>query len=93
NAPQISWTVDEKPAGFWREERDLTYVLLYNASHMVPYDTPLAAADMMRRFMGLDSKIQAFTSRLGTDEDTSDDLPPGGEKIDIDQPKKPSSSA
>ncbi|KAG0001240.1 Cell death protease, partial [Entomortierella chlamydospora] len=92
NAPQISWTVDEKPAGFWRQERDLTYVLLYNASHMVPYDTPLAAADMMRRFMELDSKIQAFTSRLGTDENTSDDLPPGGEKIDIDQPKKPSSS-
>ncbi|KAF9351499.1 Cell death protease [Mortierella sp. AD094] len=94
NAPETFWTVDEKPAGVWRQERNLTYVLFYNASHMVPYDAPLAAADMMSRFMGLDPKKQAFTSRLGTDKDTTaeEDLPPGGEKVDIDQPQKPTSS-
>ncbi|KAF9938097.1 Cell death protease [Modicella reniformis] len=58
------WTVDNSPAGVWKQDRNLTYVLVYNASHMVPYDTPLAAMDMMNRFMGLDPKLQSFTSML-----------------------------
>ncbi|KAF8977297.1 Cell death protease [Entomortierella lignicola] len=86
NALDVSWTVDEKPAGIWRQERNLTYVLFYNASHMVPYDTPLAALDMMNRFMGLDTKRQSFTSKLDTDVDS--ELPPGGEKVEIDQPRE-----
>ncbi|KAK3829125.1 MAG: pheromone-processing carboxypeptidase kex1 [Benniella sp.] len=80
NAPKLRWTVDNTPAGVWRQERNMTYVLLYNASHMVPYDVPLAALDMMNRFMGLDPKLQAFTSNLET---ITGDVPPGGQKVDM----------
>ncbi|KAF8939722.1 Cell death protease [Dissophora ornata] len=86
NAPDIHWTVDNVPSGVWRQERNLTYVLLYNASHMVPYDAPLAALDMMNRFMGLDHKLQSFTSTLDTDLKEEGALPPGGEMVDINQP-------
>ncbi|KAF9437031.1 Cell death protease [Entomortierella beljakovae] len=84
-APQIPWTVEDKPAGVWRTERNLSYVLLYNASHMAPYDVPLVALDMINRFMGLDTTKQLFSSQLG-----SETLPPGGGKVDIDQPQAPS---
>jgi carboxypeptidase D len=80
NAPKLRWTVDNTPAGVWREERNMTYVQLYNASHMVPYDVPLAALDMMNRFMGLDPKLQSFTSNLET---ITGDVPPGGQRVDM----------
>ncbi|KAG0367365.1 Cell death protease, partial [Gamsiella multidivaricata] len=88
DAPAIPWMVDNEPAGLWRQDKNLTYVLLYNASHMVPYDAPLAALDMMNRFMGLDPRMQTFTSHLDTDTSENQNLPPGGEKVDIGQPKR-----
>ncbi|CAG8459246.1 25585_t:CDS:10 [Racocetra persica] len=39
--------------GHMISERNLTYVVLYNASHMAPYDIPLESMDMMYRFMGI----------------------------------------
>ncbi|KAI1302159.1 Cell death protease [Mortierella claussenii] len=97
DTPKVAWTVEDKPAGEWMQDRNLAYVLLYNASHMVPYDVPLAALDMMNRFMGLDPTLQSFTSRLETDPvrdggggvEVKDpqNLPSGGEKVDIDQPE------
>ncbi|KAF9085620.1 Cell death protease [Mortierella sp. AD031] len=80
----IGWTVEDKPAGVWQQARNLTYVLIYNSSHMVPYDVPLVALDMMNRFMGLDPKLQFFSSKLETDTDNA--VPSGGEKVDISQP-------
>lgn len=71
----------------WKQARNLTYVVLYNASHMVPYDKPLAALDMMNRFMDLDPKMQSFSSKLETDVQEDEEVPPGGQKVDIDQPK------
>ncbi|KAF9150581.1 Cell death protease [Linnemannia schmuckeri] len=81
----IGWKVEDKPAGEWKQAKNLTYVLIYNSSHMVPYDVPLVALDMMNRFMGLDTKLQTFTSSLESDADNA--VPSGGEKIDISQPK------
>lgn len=34
-------------------ERNLTYVVMHNSSHMVPYDVPIESMDMMYRFMGI----------------------------------------
>ncbi|KAF9974883.1 Cell death protease [Actinomortierella ambigua] len=59
-----TWSVDGQPAGAWTESRNLTYVLLSNASHMAPYDAPLAALDMINRFMELDPTLQNFESSL-----------------------------
>ncbi|KAG0297304.1 Cell death protease [Linnemannia gamsii] len=86
----IGWKVEDKPAGEWKQARNLTYVLIYNSSHMVPYDVPLVALDMMNRFMGLDTKLQTFTSSLESDIDNA--VPLGGEKVDISQPKPSISS-
>ncbi|KAI1487881.1 Alpha/Beta hydrolase protein [Biscogniauxia mediterranea] len=53
-APRRDWTFEGEAAGFWQEARNLTYVLFYNASHMVPFDYPRRSRDMLDRFMGVD---------------------------------------
>jgi carboxypeptidase D len=53
-APRRDWTFEGEPAGIWQEARNLTYVLFYNSSHMVPFDYPRRTRDMLDRFMGVD---------------------------------------
>jgi len=53
-APRRQWTFEGQDAGFWQEARNLTYVLFYNSSHMVPFDHPRRTRDMLDRFMGVD---------------------------------------
>ena len=53
-APRREWTFEGEKVGFWQEARNLTYVLFYNASHMVPFDHPRRTRDMLDRFMGVD---------------------------------------
>lgn len=86
----VGWTVEDTPAGEWQIQRNLSYVLIYNSSHMVPYDVPLVTLDMINRFIGIDPKLQSFASRLETDK--VDEPPPKGEKQDIDQGKSSYSS-
>ncbi|KAG0038758.1 Cell death protease [Podila clonocystis] len=88
--PTVGWTVEDQPAGEWQTQRNLSYVLIYNSSHMVPYDVPLVTLDMINRFIGIDHKLQSFASRLETD--LEEELPPKGEKQDIDQGKPSFSS-
>lgn len=53
-APRQDWTYDREAAGYYQQARNLTYVLFYNASHMVPWDYPRRTRDMLDRFMGVD---------------------------------------
>ncbi|OJJ49532.1 hypothetical protein ASPZODRAFT_138921 [Penicilliopsis zonata CBS 506.65] len=53
-APRHQWTFEGEPAGLYQFARNLTYVLLYNSSHMVPYDLPRQSRDMLDRFMNVD---------------------------------------
>lgn len=53
-APRHDWTFEDEPAGIYQFARNLTYVLFYNASHMVPYDLPRQSRDMLDRFMKVD---------------------------------------
>jgi carboxypeptidase D len=53
-APRQPWTFDGEPAGFYQMARNLTYVLFYNSSHMVPFDYPRRTRDMLDRFVGVD---------------------------------------
>ena len=53
-APRRDWTFEDQPAGIYQEARNLTYVLFYNSSHMVPFDYPRRTRDMLDRFMGVD---------------------------------------
>lgn len=53
-APKQDWTFEGEAAGTWQEARNLTYVVFYNSSHMVPFDYPRRTRDMLDRFMGVD---------------------------------------
>ena len=53
-APRRDWTYEGEPAGIWQEARNLTYILFYNSSHMVPFDYPRRSRDMLDRFLGVD---------------------------------------
>lgn len=53
-APRRDWTFEGEPAGFYQEARNLTYILYYNSSHMVPFDYPRRTRDMLDRFIGVD---------------------------------------
>ena len=53
-APKKDWEFEGEQAGIYQEARNLTYVLFYNSSHMVPFDLPRRSRDMIDRFMGVD---------------------------------------
>ena len=53
-APRRDWTFEGEPAGIYQEARNLTYLLFYNSSHMVPFDYPRRSRDMLDRFIGVD---------------------------------------
>lgn len=53
-APKRDWTFENEAAGIYQEARNLTYVLFYNSSHMVPFDYPRRTRDMLDRFIGVD---------------------------------------
>ncbi|EEQ86838.1 carboxypeptidase D [Blastomyces dermatitidis ER-3] len=53
-APRQDWTFEGDSAGFYQQARNLTYVLFYNASHMVPFDYPRRTRDMLDKFIGVD---------------------------------------
>ncbi|GAM87211.1 hypothetical protein ANO11243_052330 [Dothideomycetidae sp. 11243] len=72
-APKLDWTFDGEPAGIYQSARNLTYVLVYNSSHMVPYDYPDRSRDMLDRFIGVD-----YSSVAGSvPEDSAIDGLPG----------------
>ncbi|KAL8733356.1 MAG: hypothetical protein Q9166_002180 [cf. Caloplaca sp. 2 TL-2023] len=53
-APRRDWTFEGESAGIYQEARNLTYILFYNSSHMVPFDFPRRSRDMLDRFMDVD---------------------------------------
>lgn len=53
-APRRDWQFEGESAGFYQEARNLTYVLFYNSSHMVPFDYARRTRDMLDRFMNVD---------------------------------------
>ncbi|TIB12642.1 hypothetical protein E3P89_00809 [Wallemia ichthyophaga] len=48
------WSLHGDPVGEWQSERNLTYVRVYNGSHMVPIDAPEAMLDLVTRYMQVD---------------------------------------
>ncbi|KAI8049110.1 Alpha/Beta hydrolase protein [Gilbertella persicaria] len=51
------WRIDNKLAGYYTQDRNLTYVLILDGSHMVPYDRPLECLDMINRFIHVGNNI------------------------------------
>jgi len=50
NAKRKNWYVDGQLAGWAKKVGNLTQVLVRNAGHMVPYDQPKWAFDLITRF-------------------------------------------
>ncbi|KAJ3138867.1 Cell death protease [Geranomyces variabilis] len=48
-APAMDWLIDNQLKGSFQQARNLSFVIIHNASHMVPVDEPLAALDMFNR--------------------------------------------
>jgi carboxypeptidase D len=89
-APQRNWTVEGKTAGYWQEARNLTYVLIEDSSHMVPFDYPRRSRDMLDRFMGVDFEMLA-QSRIDSKLDGERPLESGASekpKTDEDDDEK-----
>jgi len=47
------WTVDDdkEMAGYSKEYENLSFVVVYNSGHLVPFNQPRAALDLVTRFM------------------------------------------
>jgi carboxypeptidase D len=91
-APIREWTMDGEPAGQYQEARDLIYWKFYNSSHMVPFDYPKRARDMLDRFTGGDVKSimgQPKNSIIEGLDNDKEVVPP---KQDQDQDKGSSKS-
>ncbi|CAL1700266.1 unnamed protein product [Somion occarium] len=70
-----SWTVNNTAAGTWVTSRNLTYVKIFNASHMAGFDVPHISHDMILRFMGVNfSAITEGSARISSS--VGDELKP-----------------
>ena len=50
-APRKIWRVENQVAGYVREAKNLLQVMVRNAGHILPYDQPKWAFDMIQRFI------------------------------------------
>ncbi|KAG0749749.1 hypothetical protein G6F57_005748 [Rhizopus arrhizus] len=64
-----TWEIEGKITGYYTQDRNLTYVIIKDGSHMVPYDKPIECLDMMNRFMGVGhGKVKGKHSKVGDSE-------------------------
>ncbi|CAF4208392.1 unnamed protein product [Adineta steineri] len=63
-APIYAWIVDGESAGYIRYARNLTYILFYNAGHMVPYDQARRSQAMLYQFIQLN--LSYPNNQIGT---------------------------
>ncbi|KAG7338085.1 serine carboxypeptidase [Nitzschia inconspicua] len=50
-APRGLWLYNDYPAGYTKAYKNLNLLTIYNAGHMVPYNQPGPALDMLTRFL------------------------------------------
>eukprot|EP00529_Nitzschia_sp_RCC80_P016518 CAMPEP_0113462552 /NCGR_PEP_ID=MMETSP0014_2-20120614/12159_1 /TAXON_ID=2857 /ORGANISM="Nitzschia sp." /LENGTH=675 /DNA_ID=CAMNT_0000354435 /DNA_START=71 /DNA_END=2096 /DNA_ORIENTATION=- /assembly_acc=CAM_ASM_000159 len=50
-ATRSLWVYDDYPAGYIKSNKNLHFLTVYNAGHMVPYNQPGPALDMIERFL------------------------------------------
>lgn len=53
NEPEIPWYVDGVPSGTYQTGRNMTFIKVFNASHMVPFDLPQVSQTMLNQFLGI----------------------------------------
>ncbi|CAO3664035.1 unnamed protein product [Rhizopus stolonifer] len=64
------WKIDNELVGYYIRDRNLTYVLIKDGSHMVPYDKPIECLDMINRFIGSGhSTVKGKHSQVGKNQE------------------------
>eukprot|EP00178_Gracilaria_changii_P026491 TRINITY_DN8152_c0_g2_i1.p2 TRINITY_DN8152_c0_g2~~TRINITY_DN8152_c0_g2_i1.p2 ORF type:complete len:157 (+),score=23.86 TRINITY_DN8152_c0_g2_i1:30-473(+) len=51
NAPEYDWFVEGDAAGTGKTYKNLTFLRVFQAGHMVPMDQPVNSLDMIHRFL------------------------------------------
>jgi carboxypeptidase C (cathepsin A) len=72
-APRGLWRVraTDYPGGWAKEWANLTFVVVYNSGHMVPYNQPVAAYDLLLRFLQHESFIDEVAPSIRVDKLTA----------------------
>ncbi|TPX60636.1 hypothetical protein SpCBS45565_g07445 [Spizellomyces sp. 'palustris'] len=68
DAPKMDWYVDDQLAGFYQTARNLSFVVFYDASHMVPIDKPKEALAMFNGAIRANSTIKSVLTKPGFSE-------------------------
>lgn len=69
------WLVNDYPAGWAKEFKGLTFVVVYNSGHMVPYNQPEPSYDLMLRLLTGKSFLDKELTQIRVDQvnDTNDE--------------------
>ena len=69
------WMVDNYPAGYSKTVKKLNFVVVYNSGHLVPMNVPVAALDLISRFLKdesfVDEKIEVVYDAVKVSNQTS----------------------
>jgi hypothetical protein len=64
------WIVNDQPAGYAKAFKNLNFVVVYNSGHLVPYNVPENALDLITRFLNnatfYDKDLPSFSSGTTT---------------------------
>ncbi|KAI9024105.1 Alpha/Beta hydrolase protein [Hyaloraphidium curvatum] len=59
---RTDWSIDGVPTGTLQTERNLTYAVIFDASHMVAVDKPVAMLELINSFIGVPTGTSAAPS-------------------------------
>ncbi|KND02680.1 uncharacterized protein SPPG_01765 [Spizellomyces punctatus DAOM BR117] len=68
DTPKMDWYVDDQLAGFYQTAGNLSFVVFYDASHMVPIDKPKEALAMFNGAIRANSTIKSVLTKPGFSE-------------------------
>lgn len=71
DAPRGLWMTNDYESGWAKEYNGLTFVVVYNSGHMVPYNQPVPAYDLLERFLRHDSFVDTELPQLRVKSDKS----------------------
>lgn len=69
DAPRGLWMTKDYESGWAKEYNGLTFVVVYNSGHMVPYNQPVPAFDLLQRFLRHESFVDNELPQLRVKSD------------------------
>jgi hypothetical protein len=71
DAPRGLWMTKDYESGWAKEYKALSFVIVYNSGHMVPYNQPVPAFDLLERFLRHESFVDTELPRLSIKKDNT----------------------